>query len=235
MADVFVCGTIFRLLCKWRPGFIVSIIDQSSKKKHSTERPRTEHHRRQKLSRLTHRNRNRVSRGPSWRQQCQLQHRASNPNHPGTDSRHQRHRQIGSTISLDSLEMACATCCVHSDIAPRRQQRNDSPSTHLRHGILSTDCSIWRTSPLQTTKDCKTAAETCCQLVGRLLLWFQDGRTHREEQCSSGTASRCSVATQERALEPGYAVGCTMLKEIITDRNIIWRINFRLQTQIPGF
>ena len=65
-------------------------------------------------------------------------------------------------------------------------------------------------------KDSMAVAETCCEVVGRLLARFHhaNGRAHREQQYSSGDVSTYSETKQSRTLEPRFAVGWDVWKLI---------------------
>ena len=136
----------------------------------------------------------------------------SNPNHPGQIRaiKDFTERQVGATISLDSSFLkwlvrnaAWTLTTLHVAV--------DGMTAHqrIRDKVFDQQIAVFGVQILfQTTQDTRTAAETRYELSGRLLARSQreDGRTHREQQCSSAVASKYSETKQRRALEPRYVV-----------------------------
>ena len=67
-----------------------------------------------------------------------------------------------------SLEMACTSRSMDFDDVPHWQWRYDGTPTHPKQTIQSTDRGVRWANLVQTAQDCKTTAETRCELDGRL-------------------------------------------------------------------
>ena len=115
----------------------VHVLSTVHQKSDTTERPRTQHHRRQPQSRHAHPNRNRIGTKPIQRHQLQRTHRTSKPSHPMAKSINDfKERQIA-TMGFDGSVLkrlvrhaawTLTTCHVGSDGRGNASEPNRSKS-----------------------------------------------------------------------------------------------------------
>ena len=112
-------------------------------------------------------------------------------------------RQIGATIGLDSSVLKWLVRHAAWTLTTL-QFGSDGKRAHQRIRGKPFNQQIGEQILFEPLKDNWTTAETRCELDGRLLARFQheNGRTHREQQCSGGDVPQLSEMKQRRTLEP---------------------------------